>query len=328
MSKFAFKWNNKHKVFKPKKYMSEKTIFDLSAIQDSLVIHYGGQYSKIDSYTFANSLIALTEVVDRINAYIEPAQRITVQIDALSSGSFRAKITQSYKSISTLLSNLGKNIKEHPLNALSVLVAIFATSTIATFNNNLNQIIVKDNKFELHINETILVMDKRTFDASNDLLKDSQVEKSLKKNFKVLQKDDQISDFSLFQSFESDAPLYQVNRDEFEALINKENVDTKEIEETTDLTIFAPVLAKTKRKWEFVWHGNPISAYMKDDIFYTKMHKRLISFKQGDILKVKLKIKQKLDTDSGMYLNDSYEVVEVLNDPESQDGASQLRLNT
>ena len=328
MSKSMFRWNNKHKVFKSKKYMSKKTIFDLSTIQDSLVIHYGGQYSKIDSYTFANSLIALTEVIDRINTYLEPAQRITVQIDALSSGSFRAKITQSYKSIITLFSNLGTNIKEKPLNALSVLVAIFATNTIATFSNNHNQIIVKENNIELHINETILLMDKRALDTCNDLLKDNQVEKSLKKNFKVLQKDEQISDFSLFQSFESDTPLYQANRDEFEALINRENVDTKEIEETTDLTIFAPVLAKTKRKWEFVWHGNPISAYMKDDVFYTKMHKRLISFKQGDIIKVKLKIKQKLDADSGMYLNDSYEVLEVLNDPESQDGASQLKLNT
>ena len=73
-------------------------IIDLRKFDDDkIVVHFGGQLSSVDAYTFANSLVSLADLVRAINEVVNPGQNIEVRLDAVGPGSFRAVIKRVKK---------------------------------------------------------------------------------------------------------------------------------------------------------------------------------------------------------------------------------------
>lgn len=83
------------------------------------------------------------------------------------------------------------------------------------------------------------------------------------------------------------------------------------VEEVVNLQIIKAILEESRRKWEFMWRGIKISAPIVSKKFYVEFFAHDITIAPGDVLEVKLLIKQELDTKTGIYANKSYEVADV-----------------
>ena len=83
------------------------------------------------------------------------------------------------------------------------------------------------------------------------------------------------------------------------------------IEEDCDLYIVKAIMERSKRKWEFKWHGVNISAPIKDPDFYDDFANHNFTIAPGDEFQARLAIHQLRDDISGVYANTSYEVLQV-----------------
>jgi hypothetical protein len=80
----------------------------------------------------------------------------------------------------------------------------------------------------------------------------------------------------------------------------------------TIVRIVRAILERSKRRWEFVWNGVRIAAPVLDDQFYDDFFAHKITIAPGDALEVRLRIRQRLNREIGVYFNESYDVLEVL----------------
>ena len=77
---------------------------------ESIVVHFGGQLTSVDAYTFANSLISLADTVRAINAQINPGQDIDVRLDAVGPGSFKAVVKKAKTGLAGLFTGAPRNV--------------------------------------------------------------------------------------------------------------------------------------------------------------------------------------------------------------------------
>ncbi|MEP6879009.1 MAG: hypothetical protein ABI865_09185 [Nitrosospira sp.] len=71
------------------------------------------------------------------------------------------------------------------------------------------------------------------------------------------------------------------------------------------------ILARGDRKWEFFWRGIKISAPVLDSRFYDRFFAREITISPGEGLWVASRIIQRQDPDTGIFINEKHEVIEV-----------------
>ncbi|MCP4679751.1 MAG: hypothetical protein GY854_30525 [Deltaproteobacteria bacterium] len=77
---------------------------EIGEFEDSFVIHLGGAFRRINAYTLATTLINIADAAKVTNAEINPGYEIEVVVEALGSGSFKAKIRTLYKKAGNLFS--------------------------------------------------------------------------------------------------------------------------------------------------------------------------------------------------------------------------------
>ena len=82
--------------------------------------------------------------------------------------------------------------------------------------------------------------------------------------------------------------------------------------ELTNIEVLRAILEESDRLWEFVWHGTKIAAPVIDKEFYKKFRDHRITLAPGDKFDVRMKIVQKKDENSGIYINSKYEIIEVI----------------
>lgn len=78
-----------------------------------------------------------------------------------------------------------------------------------------------------------------------------------------------------------------------------------------NLEISRAILARGDRKCEFYWRGVKISASVLDGGFYDRFFAHEITIVSGDELRVALRIIQVQNPDTGIFVNERYEVIEV-----------------
>jgi hypothetical protein len=86
---------------------------------------------------------------------------------------------------------------------------------------------------------------------------------------------------------------------------------TRVIEEECDLYIVKAIMERSKRKWEFKWHGVNIAAPIKDPNFYNDFASHNFTIAPGDEFQARVAIRQRRDDISGVYANVGYEVLHV-----------------
>lgn len=77
---------------------------DIREFEESFVIHFGVEGTRVNAYTLASSLVAIADAAKSANSVLNPGYEIEVLVEAVGSGSFKAKIRALYHGAGNLFS--------------------------------------------------------------------------------------------------------------------------------------------------------------------------------------------------------------------------------
>jgi hypothetical protein len=275
---------------------------------DEIILYFGTQKKAINAYTLASTLASIADAIKEANLQINPGYDVEVLVTDLGSGSFKAVIKTIYTSVRNLFSK--ENIK-------SIILAIIASFLYDHFlSTKPNVIINVTNEYVVvEQGEERVVIHKEVYEASKKIEKQQKFRSKISSTMNTLQNDKDIESFAIINNIE-DKPAIEIPRENFKYFIidgedNTNEENEKIIEENTTVQITRAILENNSRKWEFVWHGERISAPVFDDVFYKRFYEHRITIAPGDTLDVKLKIYQKKIENMNVFVNKKYEVVNV-----------------
>ena len=283
-------------------------IMDFSRLEDSIVIYFDTPKKSINAYTLGSTLVALADAAKAANSSLNPGHSVEIIVDAIGSGSFKVQIRA--------LINNSKNIFSNQI-VMGLLLGILGNyiyeRTLATDDSI--QIEIKTDEVIIQKGDERLVVSRKVYEATEQAKKNPKFVGAIERTMQAVHADREILGFGFVESMNSEPPQILVTRESIEKMtletVELEGVRT--ITEVVDLQILKAILERGKRKWEFMWRGIKISAPITSEKFYDDFFNHEITIAPGDSLEVKLEIKQQRQEDTGIFLNKSYEVIEVYN---------------
>ena len=80
-------------------------VVNIRSFENSIVLHFDTEDTRINAYTLASTLVALADAAKAVNASINPGCDVEIVVEALGPGSFRALIRAIYTSSKNLFAN-------------------------------------------------------------------------------------------------------------------------------------------------------------------------------------------------------------------------------
>lgn len=276
---------------------------------DEFVIHFGGEIKSVDAYTFANSLISISDTVRAINEAINPGQSLEIRVEALGPGSFRAQLKKRFSGVKSFFSDTARDL------IIGLLGALIYDHFIS--DNDVN-IIVKDDSYIIERGNDVIILPKAVYEHLPNVRVSPKVQKNLQKTFETLENDPAVENFGITPNLEDETPLVDIPKSDFARLSHAQtplNDDDKRrtTNEVARLLVRKLWLEVSAKKWSFEWNGVPISAPIRDEEFLNSMVNRVVVIGAGDALDVVLEFEQDFDEDVSMWVNDhnSYRVIKV-----------------
>lgn len=268
--------------------------------KDQIVIHFGGSLTSVDAYTFGNSLVSIADTIRAINETINPGQNIEVRLDAVGPGSFRAVVRRIKKGFGGFLSRAPENL----------LWAILAVWLIDPNFEEDRRIEVFDDRVEISQGGDVIIISREAFDQLRNTKSNPKVERSVRRTFETIEKDESVENFGLTPNLDDREPLVQIPRDDFLRLANGatssvDGVRRRPQEVRTIAVVLKPWIDASKHKWSFEWNGVPISAYVRDDSFLDRVRNHEIRFGNGDALDLLIEYFQDYDENLNVWVNDT-----------------------
>lgn len=282
-------------------------VIDISEFEEQFVIHFGGEPKRINAYTLASTLVSIADSVKAANGLINPGYDVEVVVEAFGPGSFKVKIRTLYKGLSNLF-----NKQDLKVIVLGVIATFVYQHTLAPDSQVKIEVTEKEVIIEQGNNQVIVP--REVHECVKTVEKSEKFKQSISRTFDVVARDTEVQSLGFSPRMDDQGPLVEIPRSRFTLLADEqdEDDDTRIVIEAADLQILRAILERNRRKWEFVWRGIKIPAPVLDQHFYTNFFAHKITIAPGDFLKVKMKIYQRKDGDTGIFTNHKYEVIEVI----------------
>lgn len=272
-----------------------------------LFIKYGVKPSEIDARVLIQSLSSFTDIIEEINKEISKGQKINIRVKATKPGSFILQLTLIAGEIVDFIQ--GIDIKDISVIIQTMLNVFLLRKHLkgkepSSVNEEGENVTIENNS-----GGKITVSKKGlSIYNSNVIINDA-----LNNNFETLKSDSNINSLEI-RSSSSSKPV-KLNRDEFETMSIRSieespDKNMKEIVEVAVLNIVKIVWDK-KRKWEFLYRGNKITAQISDITFWNEVVEGDESFHHGDYFEAVLQITQVYDEIAKSYRNISYNIIKI-----------------
>lgn len=284
---------------------------NIQEFEESFVIHFGTEFHRINAYTLASTLVAVADAAKAANVSINPGYEIEVLVEALGPGSFKAQIRAITKSAANLFT--GDNAK----NIVLGVIASFIFEHTLSPDKDVS-IVVNADEVVVEQGDNKIVIPRQVHAAVEEAKKSAAFRGSIGRAFGAVERDSQVGSIGLTAKFDEPKPLLDVPRQRFASIAADQQIvtldDIREVTEITTVQIMRAILEPSRRRWEFVWQGVRISAPVLDERFFADFAAHKITIAPGDALEVRLKLRQKKDGVTGIYVNDpnGYEVLEVV----------------
>ena len=281
-------------------------VVEIAQFNNSVVIHFDTDDTRINAYTFASTLVGLADAAKAANTTLNAGCEIEIVVEALGPGSFRALVRAIYSSSRNLFAN-----QVFMSLVLGVLGNYIYERTLAV--DDKVTIEVKTDEVIIQKGDDRVVVPRDVYDATRRVEKNPHIVKAMTKTFEAVAADEKVKSLGLVERMDSPPPTIPIPRSTLLILSmqTQDDPDNRVITEQAELQIVKAILKKSVRKWEFVWRGITISAPVTHEHFYIEFFAHEITIAPGDTLKVTLSIRQTKEPDSGIYTNVGYEVVEV-----------------
>jgi hypothetical protein len=270
------------------------------------VLYFETPESRINAYAFASTLVALADAAKAAGRTINGAVDFEIVVEALGSGSFRARI-------SAIARESGLFVKQQLLPGL--LIGILSTYIYEHTLAKRDKIQVQVNTDEVIITQgnDRIVVPRQVHEATQIAAQNSAFTGSIERMLNGVTLDERVTGFGIAPDIAGPPPELILPRDLLTTgNLTEEDVEkTRVVEEDCDLYIVKAIMERSDRKWEFRWRGVRISAPIKDPNFYDDFAKHSFTIAPGDEFQARLAIYQTRDDISGIYSNTRYEVVRV-----------------
>lgn len=279
----------------------------IEAYGDTLVLYFGSEQRRINAYTLATTLSGIADAARAANATLNPGYELEIVVEALEGGSFKATLRAIYREAKNLFS---------AESARNIILGIVATILYEHTMGSKEPVTVNVHPGEVVIvsGDDRIIVPRTTYEAAKQVEQDAAVRTGLDTAIRAVQSDPQVTSFGLAPTRDRPPPI-EIPKERMVAMPAEFEPDTaavRIIDEQTELQIMRAILERSKRRWEFVWSGMRISAPVTDDSFFEDFFAHRVTIAPGDALLVRLRIKQRRLPDLNVYVNENYEVVEVL----------------
>lgn len=275
---------------------------------ETLTIYFGAEGSRINAYTLASTLVNIADAARTANAAINPGYDIEIVVEALGSGSFKTRIRSIYRGAENLFSKQALQTV-----ILSVISSFIYQHTLApdvqvVVNIGADQVVIEQG-------DTKIVVPKTVYEATQKAESQPQFVSAVRETIQAVDGDPTISTIGFREDDSEEEPPVKIPRERFYMLASPPSdleTDTRDLTEQATLEIVRAILEKSRRRWEFVWNGTRISAPLTDAQFYEDFFAHRITVAPGDSLRVELRIRQRRIPGIGIFVNDSFEVIRVI----------------
>jgi hypothetical protein len=277
----------------------------IAEFENTIVLYFQTPEPSVNAYALAATLVALADSAKAAARTLNSGVEVEIVVEALGSGSFRAKVTAVAREAGLFVKNqvitgivigvLASYVYDHTLGKKEPVQVIVQTGEVIVVSGN-----------------DRLVIPRAVHDAKQLVEKDPTFVRSMDRMLSSTVIDDRVTGFGLVPSIDSPPPEVILNRELLEMRDPLEpEPKIRVIEEDADLYIVKAIMERSIRKWEFKWHGINISAPIKDPIFYDDFARHNFMIAPGDEFQARIAIHQKRDDLSGVYSNTKYEVLHV-----------------
>jgi hypothetical protein len=285
---------------------------DVREFEQSFVIHFGGEFTRINAYTLASTLVNIADAARAANSVLNPGYEIEIVVEALESGSFRTRVRALYRHGGNLFSNQAANAI-----VLGVIGNFVYQHTLAPDQSI--SVIVNTDEVVIEQGDTRILVPRQIHEATVQVETIPRFRRGVGEALRAIADDPQVTSIGLDSGVPRPTseriPPIQIPRERFATIPDELEEDvrpSREVIETTELAIVRAILERSRRRWEFVWHGVRIAAPVTDSAFYDDFIAHRITIAPGDILRVRLRLRQRRDDVIGIFVNEAYEVIEVL----------------
>lgn len=282
-------------------------VIDIREFEEEFVLYFGGQPKRINAYTLASSLVSVADAVKSANSLINPGYDVEVVVEAFGEGSFKVKVKTLYDGAKNLFSE--DNLKTITLSVIAAYV--YQHTLLPEIEIN---VIVNKEEVVIEQGDKKIIVPREVHDCVKEVEKSEKFKQSIGRTFEAVEKDPNVKSIGITPRMDDELPKILIPRENFHLLSEPPEVEESQrfVVEVADLNILRAILERGNRKWEFVWRGIKISAPVLDDSFFNDFFDHKIMIAPGDSIRVKLKVYQAKDEDTGIFTNNRYEVVEVI----------------
>jgi hypothetical protein len=278
----------------------------ISNLASGFVLYFETPQSRINAYALASTLVALADAAKAAGRTLNGAVDIEIVVEALGSGSFRARI-------SAIARESGLFVKQQLVTG--IIIGVLSSYVYDHTLSKKDPIQVQVNTEEVIIThgEDRIIVPREVHDAAQLVAKNQVFVRSVDRMLSSVIIDENVTGFGFAADIDGPPPPLILPR---ELLAIRDEVGdpeakTRVVEEDCDLYIVKAIMERSNRKWGFRWHGMNVSAPIKDPNFYDDFAKHNFTIAPGDEFQVRLAIHQKRDDVSGVYANTGYEVLHV-----------------
>lgn len=278
----------------------------ISNLANGFVLYFETPESRINAYALASTLVSLADAAKAAGRTLNGAVDIEIVVEALNSGSFRARI-------SAIARESGLFVKNQLVTGIVIGVLSNYIYDHTLSKRDPVQIQVNTDEVIITHGEDRVIVPREVHEATQMVAQNPVFVRSIDRMLGSVIIDERVTGFGLAADVNGQPPALMLPR---ELLVIRDELSdpeakTRVTEEDCDLYIVKAIMERSKRKWEFKWHGLTIAAPIKDPNFYDDFAKHNFTIAPGDEFQARLAIHQKRDDISGIYANTSYEVLHI-----------------
>ncbi|ADU96024.1 hypothetical protein Theam_0050 [Thermovibrio ammonificans HB-1] len=292
-----------------------------------ITFKYKGDLEDISAPVLLQSLLGFVSLIEQVNEELRTGKKLNIRISSTRRGSFLVDLNlllDTLEKIKSLFNNLDAQTLEkitYTVGAILMVKKLLRGEEPKEIKDKGSKVVIisgDNNRIEL---------DKTTYKI---ITKSERIDRAIKDTFEPIVEEDKVSGVEIEEIIGNERKeLFQLSKSEIPYIIKTNPLLKEETRclffEKEELIVLKVVFAR-ERKWEFIYKGEKISAYIEDDTFYENLKNRKYSFTVGTRLICDLEIVQVLDKELRVYINKEYivkKVHEVLPPPQQP----QLPLN-
>ncbi|OPX89439.1 MAG: hypothetical protein A4E53_01516 [Pelotomaculum sp. PtaB.Bin104] len=271
-----------------------------------LKIKYLGQVYQMDVDTLVVSLLNFAEMLKAVGKKTVPGEEFQLKIDATEKGSFVVVLEIVKKAAGNLLDLFAS--PQTTLDSLSKIIAIVVNIM------NLKKFLKGEKPEQVTVQDgnVIVVKDGGQIIVAENVYKiyaeNSEINHQMEKSYEKLSDNPEIEGVV----FENENNVFVAGRADLFNMARENQLiaeqEIKELKRDVRLSIVKIVFQKN-RKWEFVYEGSKISAYMADDTFWRLIDEGRLRFSKGDVIVADLEITKVFEPELNCHVNKGFRVV-------------------